>query len=194
MSERTVPKTCRLWVIALVPVLALDSARGAAFFSLPTDAPAPRGSWWRGDSAEVARGLTPEERRRVYAAVLLRATPPSDGTPVLTYGLLTHRHLGGVDTDAAAGDSLTLAQAAAIARFKGLCTRSMIERSGLCDSHLLTDRPDMTLSRIYEISRTAMRVFIEYSGPRGAWYEVVCRVELQSGEWVVTGERRIASY
>ena len=52
----------------------------------------------------------------------------------------------------------------------------------------------MTLSRIYEITKDAVRVFIEYSGPRGAWYEVVCRVELQSGQWVVTGERRIASY
>ena len=114
---------------------------------------------------------------------------------MLTYGLLTHRHQStGVDTDVASGDSLTLAQAATIAGFKGLCPQSTIERSGLCDSHLLTDRPEMTVSRIYEITKNAVRVFTEYSGQRGAWYEVVCRVELQSGQWVVTGERRIASY
>jgi hypothetical protein len=193
--------------IVLAPALALCNTRVVAqtglshpepppaFFALPTDAPAPRGIWWRGDSAEVARGLAPQARSRIYAAVLLRATPLRYGLPVVTYGLLADRHLSdGIDTDVAAGDSLILAQAAAIAGFQGLCPHSTTERSGLCDSHLLGDRPEMTLSRIYEISKTAMRVFIEYSGPRGAWYEVVCRVEFQSGEWAVTGERRIASY
>jgi hypothetical protein len=203
--------TSRLWTIALVPALALCNSRVTAqtglsrpepppaFFALPTDAPAPRGSWWRGDSTgdstTVALDLTPQERSRIYAAVLIHATSPRYGLPVLTYGLLTHRHQSdGVDTDVAAGDSLILAQAAAIAGFKGLCPQSTIERSGLSDSHLLTDRPEMTVSRIYEITKNAVRVFTEYSGKRGAWYEVVCRVELHSGQWVVTGERRVASY
>jgi hypothetical protein len=199
--------TSRLWTIGLVPALALGSSRVTAqtglsrpepppaFFALPTDALAPQGSWRRGDSAEVARDLTPHERSRIYAAVLLHATPPGSGPPVLTYGLLTHRQLSdAATTDVAVGDSLVLARAAATAGFKGLCPQSTIERFGHCDSHLLTARPEMTISRIYEITKNAVRVFIEYSGPRGAWNEVVCRVELHSGEWVVTGERRIAGY
>jgi hypothetical protein len=197
--------TSRLWTIALVPALALCNSRVTAqtglsrpepppaFFALPTDG--PRGSWSRGDSSTVALDLTPQERSRIYAAVLIHATPPRYGLPVLTYGLLTHRgQFGGVATDSATGDSLILAQAAAIAGFKGLCPQSMTERSGMCDSDRLTDRPEMTVSRIYEITKKAVRVFTEYSGQRGAWYEVVCRVELHRGQWVVTGERRIASY
>lgn|GEM_PF-5713128 len=116
--------TCRLWTIALVPALALYNSRVTAqtglsrpepppaFFALPADAPAPRGSWLRGDSTTVALDLTPQERSRIYAAVLIHATPPRYGPPVLTYGLLTHRNQSaGVATDVAAGDSLILAQA-----------------------------------------------------------------------------------